>query len=112
MQLITRAEQFSRAYLIRFDIAPTRDRIEGRISFQFRNFIDHAAYHSVDWPVAISARVRLMPDGQLGIHNFSFVKFTFCDGVHSFSNAELYASNRALTFLIECHNNRALQHKN
>jgi transcriptional regulator GlxA family with amidase domain len=29
----TRAEQFSRAYLIRFDIKPTRDRIEGRILF-------------------------------------------------------------------------------
>ena len=44
----TRAEQFSRAYLIRFDITPTRDRIEGRIPFQLRNFTDRAGYHSVD----------------------------------------------------------------
>jgi len=44
----TRAEQFSRAYLIRFDITPTRDRIDGRIPFQFRNFTDRAGYHSVD----------------------------------------------------------------
>jgi transcriptional regulator GlxA family with amidase domain len=43
-----RAEQFSRAYFIRFDIAPTRDRIEGRIPFQFNNLIDRSAYHSVD----------------------------------------------------------------
>ncbi len=44
----TRADQFSRAYSKRFDIAPINDRIEGRIPFQFRNFADHAAYHSVD----------------------------------------------------------------
>lgn len=44
----TRAEQFSRAYLMRFKVTPTRDRIEGRIPFQFRNFTDRAAYHSVD----------------------------------------------------------------
>jgi AraC-like DNA-binding protein len=43
-----RAEQFSRAYFIRFDITPTRDRIEGRIPFQFSNLIDRSAYHSVD----------------------------------------------------------------
>ncbi len=42
-----RAEQFSRAYVIRFDITPMRDRLEGRIPFQFRNFTDHASYHSV-----------------------------------------------------------------
>jgi transcriptional regulator GlxA family with amidase domain len=43
-----RAEQFSRAYFIRFDITSTRDRIEGRISFQLSNLIDRAAYHSGD----------------------------------------------------------------
>lgn len=43
-----RAEQFSRAYLIRFEITPTRDRIEGRIPFQFRNFTDRSGYHSVE----------------------------------------------------------------
>ncbi len=43
-----RPEQFSRAYSLRFDITPMRDRIEGRIPFQFRNFTEHAAYHSVD----------------------------------------------------------------
>jgi AraC family carnitine catabolism transcriptional activator len=43
-----RAEQFSRAYLKRFDITPIKDRIEGRIPFQFRNFTDHASYHSID----------------------------------------------------------------
>jgi AraC family carnitine catabolism transcriptional activator len=42
------AEQFSRAYLRRFELTPTRDRIEGRIPFQLRNFTDHAGYHSVD----------------------------------------------------------------
>ena len=42
-----RAEQFSRAYSIRFDITPIRDRLEGRIPFQLRNFTDHASYHSV-----------------------------------------------------------------
>ena len=40
------AEQFSRAYGKRFDMAPIRDRIEGRIPFQFRNFTDHAGYRS------------------------------------------------------------------
>ena len=43
-----RAEQFSRAYAKRFEITPIRDRIEGRIPFQLRNFTEHAAYHSVD----------------------------------------------------------------
>jgi len=43
-----RAEQFSRAYLRRFELTPTKDRIEGRIPFQFRNFTGHAGYHSVD----------------------------------------------------------------
>lgn len=42
-----RAEQLSRAYVKHFDITPIRDRIEGRIPFQFRNFTDHAGYHSV-----------------------------------------------------------------
>ena len=42
------AEQFSRAYRNRFDITPIKDRIEGRIPFQFRNFTDHASYHSID----------------------------------------------------------------
>ncbi len=44
----SRADQFSRAYSRRFDIAPIKDRIEGRIPFQFRNFTNHAAYHSVE----------------------------------------------------------------
>ena len=44
----TRAEQFSRAYLVWFDITPTRDRIEGRIAFQFRNFTDRSEYHPFD----------------------------------------------------------------
>lgn len=44
----SRPEQLSRAYSLRFDITPMRDRIEGRIPFQFRNFTEHAAYHSVD----------------------------------------------------------------
>ena len=43
-----RAEQFSRAYARRFDITPMRDRIEGRIPFQLRNFTEHAGYHSVE----------------------------------------------------------------
>ena len=43
-----RAEQLSRAYAKRFEITPIRDRIEGRIPFQLRNFSEHAAYHSVD----------------------------------------------------------------
>ena len=43
-----RAEQLSRAYQGRFDITPIKDRIDGRIPFQFRNFTDHAGYHSVD----------------------------------------------------------------
>jgi len=43
-----RAEQFSRAYLQRFDLTPTKDRIEGRIPFQLRNFSDRVAYHSMD----------------------------------------------------------------
>ena len=42
----SRAEQFSRAYSKRFDISPMRDRIEGRIPFQFRNFTEHAGYRS------------------------------------------------------------------
>ena len=41
----TRAEQFARAYLVRFDITPTRDRIEGRISFQLSYFTDRSEYH-------------------------------------------------------------------
>ena len=45
----TRAEQFSRAYLVRFDITPTRDRIEGHIPFQFRNFTDRSGHRSFDW---------------------------------------------------------------
>lgn len=43
-----RAEQFSRAYQKRFELTPTRDRVEGRIPFQLRNFTDHAGYHSVE----------------------------------------------------------------
>lgn len=41
------ASQFSRTYVNRFDITPIKDRIEGRIPFQFRSFTDHASYHSV-----------------------------------------------------------------
>ena len=41
------AEQFSRAYAQRFELTPTRDRIEGRIPFQLRNVTGHAGYHSV-----------------------------------------------------------------
>ena len=41
-------EQFSRTYLIGFDITPTRDRIEGRVPFQFRNFTGRSGYHSAD----------------------------------------------------------------
>ncbi|MEM7563684.1 MAG: GlxA family transcriptional regulator [Pseudomonadota bacterium] len=43
-----RAEQLTRAYFGRFDITPIKDRIAGRIPFQFRNFTDHAGYHSID----------------------------------------------------------------
>ena len=43
-----RPEQFSRAYAKRFEIAPIRDRIEGRIPFELRNLSSRAAYHSVD----------------------------------------------------------------
>lgn len=43
-----RAEQLSRAYVIRFDITPIKDRIEGRIPFQFRSSTTHAGYHSVE----------------------------------------------------------------
>ena len=43
-----RAEQLSRAYTKRFEITPMRDRIEGRIPFQLRNYSEHAAFHSVD----------------------------------------------------------------
>ena len=42
-----RAEQFSRAYSRRYDITPIKDRIEGRIPFEFRSFSAHAGYHSV-----------------------------------------------------------------
>ena len=42
-----RAEQFSRAYSRRYRITPMRDRIEGRIPFQFRDFTDHPGYRSV-----------------------------------------------------------------
>ncbi len=34
--------QFSRTYKKRFGIAPSRDRIEGRVPFQFRSFPSHA----------------------------------------------------------------------
>ena len=43
-----RPEQFSRAYTKRFEIAPIRDRIEGRIPFELRNLSSRAAYHSVE----------------------------------------------------------------
>ena len=42
-----RAGQFSRAYARRYEITPIRDRIEGRIPFQFRDFTDHPGYRSV-----------------------------------------------------------------
>lgn len=42
--------RFSRAYSRRFDIAPVKDRIEGRIPFQFHKITDRAGYHSMDWP--------------------------------------------------------------
>lgn len=42
----SRADQFSRAYSRRFDIAPMRDRIEARIPFQLRSFTDHGGYRS------------------------------------------------------------------
>ncbi len=38
----TRSETFSRAYKKRFGITPGRDRIEGRVPFQFRSFPSHA----------------------------------------------------------------------
>ncbi len=38
----TNASQFSRAYRSRFGLAPSRDRVEGRIPFQFRSFPSHA----------------------------------------------------------------------
>ena len=44
------AEQFSRAYLQRFDLTPTKDRIEGRIPFQLRSLDGHAGYRSVESP--------------------------------------------------------------
>lgn len=34
--------RFSRAYKLRFGLAPSRDRIEGRVPFQFRSFPSHA----------------------------------------------------------------------
>ncbi len=36
------SEQFSRSYKKHFDITPGKDRIEGRIPFQFRSFPSHA----------------------------------------------------------------------
>ena len=36
------AVQFTRTYKRRFGIAPSRDRIEGRVPFQFRSFPSHA----------------------------------------------------------------------
>lgn len=42
------AEQFSRAYAMRFEITAFKDRVEGRIPFQFRRFSAHGGYHSVD----------------------------------------------------------------
>lgn len=36
------AEHLARAYKKRFDIAPSKDRIEGRIPFQFRTFPRYA----------------------------------------------------------------------
>jgi transcriptional regulator GlxA family with amidase domain len=44
----TRAEQFSRSYVQRFEITPKRDRIEGRIPFQFRSLGDRAGYRSIE----------------------------------------------------------------
>ena len=44
------AEQFSRAYLRRFGLTPTKDRIEGRIPFQLRSLSVHAGYRSIDSP--------------------------------------------------------------
>ena len=43
----SRVEQFSRAYVKRYQITPIRDRIEGRIPFQLRDFTDHPGYRSV-----------------------------------------------------------------
>jgi AraC family carnitine catabolism transcriptional activator len=34
--------QFSRSYVKRFGIAPSKDRVEGRLPFQFRSFPSHA----------------------------------------------------------------------
>ncbi len=45
---VLRAEQLSRAYSLRFDITPIKDRIEGRLPFQFHIFNDRAGYHSID----------------------------------------------------------------
>lgn len=36
--------QFSRAYKERFGLAPSRDRIEGRVPFQFRSFPSYAGF--------------------------------------------------------------------
>ena len=38
------AEQFSRAYRAHFDIAPSRDRVEGRVPFQFRSSPGHGSF--------------------------------------------------------------------
>ena len=38
----SRSETFSRAYRKRFGITPSKDRIEGRVPFQFRSFPGHA----------------------------------------------------------------------
>ncbi|NKB76831.1 MAG: helix-turn-helix domain-containing protein [Gammaproteobacteria bacterium] len=40
------SEQFSRAYKSHFNITPGKDRIEGRIPFQFRSFPSHAGMTS------------------------------------------------------------------
>ena len=42
------AEHFSRAYRQRFALTPRKDRVEGRIPFQFRHASDHVGYRSVD----------------------------------------------------------------
>ena len=38
----TGGAQFARAYKTRFNIIPSRDRVEGRVPFQFRSFPSHA----------------------------------------------------------------------
>ena len=38
----TSGARFSRAYKSRFGLAPSRDRVEGRVPFQFRSFPSHA----------------------------------------------------------------------